>query len=366
MTRRGSTEPSRLAHALAARCASRSSPAAERRAGPRVERGRAAGVRMCAGTGFAQRRDGRRSAGGAPRTRSPAGRRRSGPEPPVCRRDSGCARRDARAWRIAASTRGSGAPRARARASRAHARRADGGGRRARPPSATRAGDAPRALAAPHGGVARSSRAARIARGRREASRRALGHRAQDRGLDGARDGPLAARGRAAAGGVSRSCLPITTTLEAPSKAARSGEHLVEHAPERVEVRAAVDRIARDLLGRHVLGRPEDREAAHARARGRSRAGGRCRSAPWRGRSRGASRAACRPSPVQHQVLRLQVAVNEARRVRRLERLRRLDRDPHGLAPARGRRSRIRASSVSPAQSSIARKTRPSSDLPKS
>ena len=38
-------------------------------------------------------------------------------------------------------------------------------------------------------------------------------------------------------------------------------EHLVEHAAERVDVAARVDRLARDLLGRHVLGRAEDREA---------------------------------------------------------------------------------------------------------
>ncbi len=40
------------------------------------------------------------------------------------------------------------------------------------------------------------------------------------------------------------------------------GQHFVENAPERVDVGASVDRVAGDLLGRHVLGRAEDREAS--------------------------------------------------------------------------------------------------------
>ena len=46
-----------------------------------------------------------------------------------------------------------------------------------------------------------------------------------------------------------------------PGEGQLPGEHLVEHAAERVEVGARVDRPAGDLLGRHVLGRAEDREA---------------------------------------------------------------------------------------------------------
>ncbi len=43
------------------------------------------------------------------------------------------------------------------------------------------------------------------------------------------------------------------------------GEHLVEHHPERVEIRARVDVAAEGLLGRHVLGRPVGH--AHLRQR---------------------------------------------------------------------------------------------------
>ena len=158
----------------------------------------------------------------------------------------------------------------------------------------------------------------------------------------------------------------MTTTLEGPSNAARPGEHLVEHAAERVEVGAAVDGIARDLLGRHVLGRPEDGEAAQ-RALPVGRGPLARLSVERDGHAEVEQLDLGRLAVAgQHQVLRLEVAVHEARRVRRLERLRRLDRDAHRLAPRRVGRSASRASSVSPTQSSIARKARPSSDLPKS
>ena len=54
-----------------------------------------------------------------------------------------------------------------------------------------------------------------------------------------------------------------------PSKARLSGEHLVEHAPERPHVAAFVSRPSFRLLRRHVRRRAENRaHSGHHRGRG--------------------------------------------------------------------------------------------------
>ena len=68
-------------------------------------------------------------------------------------------------------------------------------------------------------------------------------------------------RGRAgaatAAAACSSRCFDSIAITVGASNGSRAGEHLVEHAAERVDVGAAVDRLAADLLGRHVLRRAE-------------------------------------------------------------------------------------------------------------
>nr|WP_236644646.1 hypothetical protein [Sorangium cellulosum] len=124
-------------------------------------------------------------------------------------------------------------------------------------------------------------------------------------------------------------------------------EHLVEDAAERVEIRAPVDAPRRGLLGRHVLGRPHDRDRGPGRPLPRA---GRVRDAVALaavvgqalrepeieqlqagfgdgGRGLGAARAR------QEQVLGLDVPVHEALGVRELERAQHLDRHGERVPP---------------------------------
>ena len=45
--------------------------------------------------------------------------------------------------------------------------------------------------------------------------------------------------------------------MSSPCEGLHAGEHLVEHEPEREDVGAMVERLAHDLLGRHVLRRAQ-------------------------------------------------------------------------------------------------------------
>ena len=99
-------------------------------------------------------------------------------------------------------------------------------------------------------------------------------------------------------------------------------KQLEQHAADGVEVRARVDLAARRLLGRHVLGRAEDGAGAPARVGLRLAVG-------------------LREAEIEHlhaervgeeQVRRLDVAVDEVRPVRDLERGERLVDDAERLA----------------------------------
>ena len=208
-----------------------------------------------------------------------------------------------------------------------------------------------------------SSSASRSAVGGREAVRRVACAIARITMASSAA-GIARARARTRGGsGVSRSCLPITTTLDGPSKARVPGEHLVEHAAERVDVGAPVDRIAGDLLGRHVLGRAEDGEAAQRALLLGRLAVASPRSAPWRRRSRAAS---ARPLDVRNRFCGLMSRCTRPAACAADSAVAASTPTRHGLAPVDRLPARAATSSVSPARSSIARYTRPSSDLPKS
>ncbi len=64
--------------------------------------------------------------------------------------------------------------------------------------------------------------------------------------------------GDTAKGAGSRcSTLAITAAALSPSNARAAGQHLVEHAPERKQIAARVHVFAFELLGRHILKRPD-------------------------------------------------------------------------------------------------------------
>ena len=97
---------------------------------------------------------------------------------------------------------------------------------------------------------------------------------------------------------------------------ARPGDHLVEHHPDGVEVRARVDLVgAAGLLGRHVLGRAHD-DAGDGELLLLRIGAPRLGDAEVDELEEGLS-----PAERDEHVLGLEVAVDDAERVRRLERL---------------------------------------------
>ena len=99
------------------------------------------------------------------------------------------------------------------------------------------------------------------------------------------------------------------------------GQHLVHHDAQRVDVRAGVDRLAADLLGRHVSGAADDRPGA--RDPGPVGAGGDAEVGDL-----GVTVA------VDEDVLRFDVAVDDARQMRGRQTLGDLPRDAAELAQA--------------------------------
>ena len=91
-----------------------------------------------------------------------------------------------------------------------------------------------------------------------------------------------------------------------------AGQHLVQHATERVDVRATVDRVALDLLGGDVVGRPHP-EAGPGQPSGRPRTLGQPEVGQVRVRLRGLVG--------DQDVRRLDVAVDQSARVRGVERV---------------------------------------------
>ena len=90
-----------------------------------------------------------------------------------------------------------------------------------------------------------------------------------------------------------------------------AGQHLVQDATQRVDVRATVDRVALDLLGGDVVGRPHP-EAGPRQASGRARALGQPEV--------GQVRVGLRGLVGDQDVRRLDVAVHQSARVRGVER----------------------------------------------
>ena len=214
MTRRGSTVPSRSWPRRSRRDAPRG--ARPPRSAARAHASRARGLFGCAcAVARASRSEGSDTgdaATGDGRCGRARGHRRIGASPRRARRHDGqgtpaAARRGVDGLERRACARGPSAP------------------SRPRPPASARP-SAPRppirrarALAAARG-LRASPRAPRASRAPTEARRRALRHRAHDRRPRRRAGWAGAARARAAAGGVSWSCLPITSTLDAPSNAA--------------------------------------------------------------------------------------------------------------------------------------------------
>ena len=149
--------------------------------------------------------------------------------------------------------------------------------------------------------------------------------------------------------------------LARPRESLLARHHLVEHAAEREDVAAGVGVAALELLGRHVLERPEDRAlrvvsgCAPLESRRQAR---RCRTARLRrrgGELREAEVEQLHARLRQHDVAGLEVAVDDALPVRRVERVR--DLRSRCAAPGRSgaRPSPRRSASVSPSSSSMTR-----------
>ena len=70
-------------------------------------------------------------------------------------------------------------------------------------------------------------------------------------------------------GGGSSRCANNDREVGLPLERTRPGEALIEHAAERIDIGAAVERATRDLLGRNVVDRSDEaaltRQAAHGR-----------------------------------------------------------------------------------------------------
>ena len=124
----------------------------------------------------------------------------------------------------------------------------------------------------------------------------------------------------------------IVSETVSPGNGDAPGQHLVEHAAERPDVGALVDRLATRLLGAHVGGGADDSASAPPSRRTRCVASGRAtshrRRRPWPGRSPGPYDAVRRDLDVGG----LQVAVDDPLFVRDLERLGDLPRDGQRFA----------------------------------
>ena len=112
---------------------------------------------------------------------------------------------------------------------------------------------------------------------RLEALRRLLREAAQHQRIERRRAARAVAGSAPAAG--SRRCAAISSPTPSPSNGGRPGEHVEQHAAERVDVGAVIDSPrAAALLGRHVDRRAEHHAGLGRRARRRRRRACRCRS----------------------------------------------------------------------------------------
>ncbi len=170
---------------------------------------------------------------------------------------------------------------------------------------------------------------------------------AQDQRVELQRDPPVR-RAHAQALGLFAQLLAHHDDARGPLEDRRPGDELVEHAAERVDIAAPVDRLARDLLRGHVLGRPEDGEALLPLLLALGHVVGE--------RHRDAEVEQLEASAFgQEEVRGLEIAVYEPSAVRGLERLARLDANLYRLPvvhPARAADALVERLSTS---SSIAR-----------
>ena len=144
---------------------------------------------------------------------------------------------------------------------------------------------------------------------------------------------------------------------------ARSEQRLVQRDAEAELVRARVDRLAPELLGRHVRGRADDRAGlGHDPDRqGRLVLAGLARVAATSScasRARPKSMTRTEPSFGDHHVLRLEVAVDDARGVRRRQAAPRRDEHVEDLLPGPRLGAQPLVDRVSARSSSIAMNTR--------
>ena len=198
------------------------------------------------------------------------------------------------------------------------------------------------------GGGGRRARAAKLerdARSARAAGRRcrAAGRRRpwcrQRRSRSRSRGGVDA--GSALQSGSRSRMRAITSDTVSPANACRPVRHSIQHAAERPDVGAPIDRLAARLLGAHVGRGAEDDARTWSRSSPRSarpragRTGARRRPSPL---ARPKSSTFTAPRRRQHDVARLEIAMDDAALVRGLDRRRDLPARPRASrAPAAGR-----------------------------
>ena len=114
----------------------------------------------------------------------------------------------------------------------------------------------------------------------------------REAGLDDAVERRRRHRLRPSRSAAARRCMiaEISDAWLAPANAFLPGRHLVEHGAEREDVGARVGLLALELLGRHVLERPEDRALLRQRSARAPSSASDVRPDCWR-------RPAPRPSP---------------------------------------------------------------------